>query len=78
MAEGATIANAFVQIMPSMEGATDNITSAILPGIGQAGDKAGAKFSGMFTGKMGSMLKGVGLAAIGYLGLSSRQPQSRP
>ena len=71
MAEGATIANAFVQIMPSMEGATDNITSAILPGIGQSGEKAGEKFGGMFTGKMGNMLKGVGVAALGYLGIST-------
>ena len=71
MAEGVTVANAFVQIMPSMEGATDNITSAILPGIGKAGDKAGSMFSGMFAGKMGAMLKGLGAAAIGYMGLST-------
>ena len=71
MAEGVTVANAFVQIMPSMEGATDSITSAILPGIGQAGDKAGSKFGGMFAGKMGAMLKGLGAAAIGYMGLST-------
>ena len=67
MAEGVTVANAFVQIMPSMEGATDNITNAILPGIGAAGDKAGASFGSMFTGKIGTMLKGAGVAAIGYL-----------
>lgn len=67
MASGATVANAFVQIMPSMEGATDNITQAILPGITSAGNQAGAAFGGMFTGKMGALLKGAGAAAIGYL-----------
>lgn len=71
MAEGVTVANAFVQIMPSMEGATDSITSAILPGVGQAGDKAGSKFGSMFTGKIGVALKGLGAAAIGYMGLSA-------
>lgn len=67
MAEGVTVANAFVQIMPSMEGATDNITQAILPGMTSAGNQAGAAFGGMFTGKMGALLKGAGAAAIGYL-----------
>ena len=67
MASGATVANAFVQIMPSMEGATDNITQAILPGMTSAGNQAGAAFGGMFTGKMGALLKGAGAAAIGYL-----------
>ena len=67
MAEGVTVANAFVQIMPSMEGATDNITQAILPGMSTAGTQAGAAFGGMFTGKMGALLKGAGAAALGYL-----------
>ena len=67
MASGATVANAFVQIMPSMEGATDNITQAILPGMTSAGNQAGAAFGGMFTGKMGALLKGAGAAALGYL-----------
>ena len=67
MASGATVANAFVQIMPSMEGATDNITQAILPGMTNAGNQAGAAFGGMFTGKMGALLKGAGAAALGYL-----------
>ena len=44
MAEGTTVANAFVQIMPSMEGATSNITSAVVPELTKAGDKAGAGF----------------------------------
>ena len=67
MASGATVANAFVQIMPSMEGATDNITQAILPGMTNAGNQAGAAFGNIFTGKMGALLKGAGAAALGYL-----------
>lgn len=67
MAEGVTVANAFVQIMPSMEGATDNITNAILPSIGNAGDQAGAMFGGKFSGKLGTLMKGAGAAVLGYL-----------
>ena len=67
MAEGVTVANAFVQVMPSMEGATDNITNAILPSMTAGGNKAGATFGGAFTGKMGTLLKGAGAAALGYL-----------
>lgn len=67
MAEGATVANAFVQIMPSMEGATNKISDAIVPGLGDAGSKAGESFGSMFTGKMGALMKGAGAAAIGYL-----------
>ena len=66
MAEGVTVANAFVQIMPSMEGATDSITNAILPGVNKAGSKAGSSFGSMFTGKLGGLLKGFGAAALGY------------
>ena len=67
MAEGATVANAFVQVMPSMEGATDNITTAILPGVTQAGSKSGLAFGNMFTGKLGGLLKGFGATMLGYL-----------
>ena len=67
MADGVTVANAFVQVMPSMEGATDNITNAILPSMTAGGNKAGATFGGAFTGKMGALLKGAGAAALGYL-----------
>ena len=67
MASGATVANAFVQIMPSMEGATDSITNAILPSMTAGGNKAGATFGGAFSGKMGALLKGAGAAALGYL-----------
>ena len=46
MADGATIANAFVQIMPSAEGATGAITDAILPGMQNLGDEAGSSIGG--------------------------------
>ena len=65
--EGVTVANAFVQVMPSMEGATDNITSAILPGVTQAGSKSGLAFGNMFTGKLGGLLKGFGATMLAYL-----------
>lgn len=67
MASGVTVANAFVQVMPSMEGATDSITNAILPSMTAGGNKAGASFGGAFSGKMGALLKGAGAAALGYL-----------
>lgn len=67
MAEGVTVANAFVQIMPSMKGAESSITDAILPSMDSAGSKAGESFGGMFKGKVGALLKGAGAAAIGYM-----------
>ena len=65
MAEGVTVANAFVQVMPSMEGATSNITSAIMPGMQSAGDQAGAAFGNFFTGKVGGAIKALGGAMVG-------------
>lgn len=54
--KGTTVAKAYVQVMPSMEGATSNITDAILPQIGGLGGEAGEAFSGMFKGKLGAVL----------------------
>lgn len=65
MAEGVTVANAFVQVMPSMEGATSNITNALVPTLGGAGDKAGAQFGSAFSGKAGTLLKAAGGALAG-------------
>lgn len=60
-----TIANAYVQIMPSMEGATSNITNAILPQIDDAGAQAGNAFGMSFGGKLGAaMSKFVAPAAL--------------
>ena len=55
MADGVTVANAFVQIMPSAEGATSAIEKAIVPGMEDAGAKAG----GLLGGGLMDSLKGV-------------------
>lgn len=67
MAEGVTVANAFVQVMPSMEGATDNISKAILPGMENAGNQAGSLFGNVFSGKVGAAMKALGGALVGFL-----------
>lgn len=65
MADGVTVANAFVQVMPSMEGATSNLAAAIIPGMQSAGDKAGSAFGSVFTGKVGGAMKALGGAMVG-------------
>lgn len=55
-AKGTTVATAYVQVMPSMEGATSNITSALLPQLGGLGDEAGGLFGKMFNGKAGALV----------------------
>lgn len=60
-----TVANAYVQVIPSMEGATSNITNAILPQLETAGGQAGTAFGAGFGGKLGAaMSKFVAPAAI--------------
>lgn len=71
MAEGVTVANAFVQVMPSMEGATSNITNALVPSLGSAGDKAGAQFGSVFAGKAGTLLKAAGGALAGVFAVGA-------
>ena len=64
MADGVTVANAFVQVMPSMDGATSNLTNALVPSLGNAGTQAGEKFGSLFAGKAGALLKaGAGMLA---------------
>lgn len=58
--EGVTVANAFVQVMPSMEGATSNITNALTGAMSGAGDAAGGLFGNAFTGKLGGAIKTIG------------------
>lgn len=60
----ATIATAYVQVMPSMEGATENITGAIAPQLTNAGTNIGASFAGGFATKAGAVLKRLAPAAI--------------
>ena len=71
MAEGTTVANAFVQIMPSMEGATSNITSAVVPELTKAGDKAGAGFGSVFAGKAGTAIKALGGVLAGVFAVGA-------
>ena len=54
--KGTTVATAYVQVMPSMEGATSNITSALLPQLGGLGNEAGGLFGNLFNSKAGAIL----------------------
>lgn len=65
MAEGVTVANAFVQVMPSMEGATSSISNALTGAMSGAGDKAGGIFGNAFSGKVGGAIKAIGPALVG-------------
>ena len=65
MAEGVTVANAFVQVMPSMEGAGTNIANALVPELSKSGDMAGTSFGNAFSGKLGSVMKVAGGAIAG-------------
>lgn len=71
MAEGVTVANAFVQVMPSMEGATSSISNALVPGMSSAGEAAGSKFSSVFSGKAGAALKVAGGALAGVFAVGA-------
>lgn len=54
--KGTTVATAYVQVMPSMEGATSNITEALLPQLGGLGTEAGSMFGNLFNTSAGSLL----------------------
>ena len=54
--KGTTVATAYVQVMPSMEGATSNITNALLPQLGGIGQEAGGLFGDLFNSKAGSVM----------------------
>lgn len=69
--EGATVANAFVQVMPSMEGATSSITNALIPSMSTAGSSAGSAFGSVFAGKAGAMLKTAGAALAGVFAVGA-------
>ena len=71
MAEGVTVANAFVQVMPSMEGATSNISNALVPAFDKAGSESGGKFAGAFGGKAGVALKAAGGALAGVFAVGA-------
>lgn len=72
MAEsGGTVANAFVQIMPSMDGATGIITQAIMPEVSAAGTSGGAAFGANLLGGVKGKLMGAGAAIVGALGVKT-------
>ena len=68
MAEGVTVANAYVQIMPSAEGAKEAITGAVLPGMEDLGAQAGEGIAGGLlttlkgmAGPIAGVLAGLGI-----------------
>lgn len=69
--EGATVANAFVQVMPSMEGAGTNISNALVPSLTGAGNNAGAQFGSVFAGAAGTALKAAGAALAGVFAVGA-------
>ena len=68
MAEGVTVANAYVQIMPSAEGAKESITGAILPGMEDLGQQAGEGITGGLLTTLKSMAGPIA-GAIAALGI---------
>lgn len=66
MAEGVTVANAYVQIMPSVQGMKQNLTDSLVPDMTAAGEQGGAAMGSGILGKL-SMLKGPLLAVGGAL-----------
>lgn len=73
MAEGVTVANAYVQIMPSAQGAKESITSALLPAAEDAGSDAGDAVDEGILSKI-KQLKGplmaIGGTVLGAIGVS--------
>ena len=68
MAEGVTVANAYVQVMPSVKDAKENITDAIMPAAQSAGDGAGEAIGGGILDKVKGFAGPIA-AAIGALGI---------
>ena len=58
MANGPNVGNAYVTIIPSMQGAQQTITSELTSITGSAGELGGGSFVSGFSGKLGA-LKGV-------------------
>lgn len=71
MAEQVTVANAYVQIMPSMEGVTSSLTEALLPGATEAGEKGGLALGSGLGSKAKAALAGVGGMLVGAIGVSA-------
>ncbi|WP_417119007.1 phage tail tape measure protein [Olsenella phocaeensis] len=67
MADGANVANAYVQIIPSMQGAQQNISDALSGAVETAADAAGSKGGEGIGSAITSALSGLGsqFAAVG-------------
>ena len=75
MADGINVANAYVQIMPSMEGASSSIADAIMPALQGAGEQGGEAMGGGILAKLGALkgpMMAVGGALVGALGTAKR------
>ena len=68
MAEGVTVANAYVQVMPSVKDAKENITGAIMPAAESAGQDAGNSIGSGILGSIGKFAGPI-MAAVGALGI---------
>lgn len=71
MAEGVTVANAYVQIMPSVQGMKQNLTDSLVPDLTAAGEQGGEAMGGGIMAKLGALkgpMMAVGGALVGALG----------
>lgn len=64
------LAKAYVQIVPSADGVTDSLTAVLDPEAERAGQSAGAKLSGGFSGGIASAAQ-IGVTAIGAIATAS-------
>ena len=70
MADGTTVANAFVQIMPSFNGAESAISSALVPATESAADEAGKSGGESILSSIVGELGGLG-DKLGEIGAGS-------
>lgn len=71
MAESVTVANAYVQVIPSAQGIKQNLTDALVPDLTAAGEQGGEAMGGGILAKLGTLkgpLMAVGGALVGALG----------
>lgn len=71
-AESSTIANAYVQIMPSVQDAKANLTDALMPAATEAGEGAGEGIGSGIIGKLGELkgpLMALGGTILGAIGV---------
>lgn len=60
----ASLGTAYVQILPSMDGISSNITQELGGEVDKAGEKAGSGFGSKFAGAAGTLVKAGGAAVI--------------